>query len=222
MQAVEQLFEPFTSPDWIYELKFDGYRCLAGIEATSHEPLVQQMRQPGQRVRLVTKAGNDCTAWFPEITRDLELLPEGPHVIDGEACVLRPDGTSDFNLLQARARRRRRDPGAPPVVLCCFDLLLCNGKPTMHLPLMRRKDLLRELIALIDDPKPALLFVQDLPADAGLFRSWVLPQDQGGAGPRIEGVMAKRRDSFYRPGVRSDDWRKIKRPGWQDGRLWCP
>jgi bifunctional non-homologous end joining protein LigD len=220
MRAGERLFLPFTSPDWIYELKFDGFRCMAGIDATSHEPLAQQMRNPGSRVRLLTKAGNECTSWYPEIVRDLDLLPDGPHVIDGEACVLREDGTSDFNQLQSRARRSRRVPGAPPVTLCCFDLLVCNGKPTMHLPLTRRKELLRELIALIDDPKPALLFVQDLPADANLFQSMTLPKDAGGLGLEIEGVVAKRRDSPYRPGVRSDDWRKIKRPGWNEGRLW--
>jgi bifunctional non-homologous end joining protein LigD len=106
------------------------------------------------------------------------------------------------------------------VTLCCFDLLVCNDKPTMHLPLTRRKELLRELIALIDDPKPALPFVQGLPADANLFQSMTLPKDAGGLGLEIEGVVAKRRDSPYRPGVRSDDWRKIKRPGWSEGRLW--
>jgi bifunctional non-homologous end joining protein LigD len=41
-----------------------------------------------------------------------------------------------------------------------------------------------------------------------------------GVGLEIEGVMAKRRDSIYQPGVRSDSWRKIKRPGWRDGRVW--
>ncbi|TFZ04567.1 hypothetical protein EZ242_02120 [Ramlibacter rhizophilus] len=143
--------------------------------------------------------------------------PARPHVIDGEACVLREDGTSDINQLQSRARRRRRVPGAPPVTLCCFDLLVCNGKPPMHLPLTRRKKLLRELIALIDDPKRALLFVQDLPADADLFQSMTLPKNAGGLGLEIEGVVAERRNSSYRPGVRSDDGARSSVPGGTKG-----
>jgi bifunctional non-homologous end joining protein LigD len=82
MRVAEQLFAPFTSPDWIYELKFDGHRCMAGVEALTDEPLIRQMRKPGRRVRLLTTAGDDCTSWYPEIVRDLDLLPGGPHVID--------------------------------------------------------------------------------------------------------------------------------------------
>lgn len=63
------------------------------------------------------------------------------------------------------------------------------------------------------------MFVGDLPADAALFQSMTLPEPQG-LGLQIEGVMAKRKDSQYLPGVRSADWRKIKRPGWQEGRAW--
>ena len=211
MRAAEQPFAPFSSPHWLYELKFDGYRCIAGIDANSDAPLAQQMRVSATRVRLLTEAADDCTSWYPEIVRDLDLLPGGPHVIDGQACVLRDDGTGDLRSLQHRATRRMRNPGTLSATLCCFDLLVCNGKSTMHLPLMRRKELLRELLALIDDPKPALLFVQDLPADADFFRSMTLPKDQGGIA--IEGVIAKRRDSTYRPGVPSDDWRKITRDG---------
>lgn len=211
MRAAEQPFAPFSSLEWLYEPKFDGYRCIAGIDANSDAPLAQQMRVRGTRIRLLTEAGDECTSWYPEIVHDLDLLPGGPHVIDGQACVLREDGTSDLHTLQHRVRRRMRIPGTLSVTLCCFDLLVCNGKSTMHLPLMGRKELLRELIALIDDPKPALLFVQDLPADADFFRSKTLPKDQGGL--PIESVIAKRRNSTYRPGVRSDDWRKITRQG---------
>ncbi len=70
-------------------------------------------------MELRTKSGADCTRWFPEVAEASGKLP-GTHVIDGEACVLRPDGTSDFNLLQERARRRKSYPGAPQVTLCAF------------------------------------------------------------------------------------------------------
>jgi bifunctional non-homologous end joining protein LigD len=198
MQAPDQLYKPFTSADWIYEIKYDGYRCLAGIEA-------------GQ-VRLRTKALRDCTDWFPEIALALAAVPGGPHVIDGEACVLGEHGVSDFNRLQERARRRRRVSGAPAVTLCAFDLLQLHGQPTVTLPLEERKELLRELLAGV--PRIHVLYVDHLPADAALFAAMVQ------AGLPIEGVMAKRRESPYLPGVRSDSWRKVKRPGWRDGRIW--
>jgi bifunctional non-homologous end joining protein LigD len=161
-------------------------------------------------VVLHTKSGADCTAWFPEIAQALADLPGGPHVLDGEACVLDADGVSDFNRLQERARRRRWYPGAPQVTFCVFDILVHDGKRVMGLPLVARKQLLEQLVT----GRPGVLFVKDLPADAALFRAMV------GAGLKIEGVMAKRRDSTYQPGVRSPDWLKIKRPGWQEGRVW--
>ncbi len=197
MQAPDVLREPFTSPDWLYEIKFDGYRTMAGIE--------------GGQAELRTKSGADCTLWFPEVVDALSAIP-GTHVIDGETCVLDEDGVADFNRLQTRARHRRWYPGCDPVTLCAFDILVHHGQPVMGLPLVDRKALLQQLLAGV--PKRHVLFVGDLPADADLFKAMVL------AGLRIEGVVAKRRASPYRPGVRSADWLKIKRPGWQNGRLW--
>lgn len=77
----------------------------------------------------------------------------------------------------------------------------------------------------MDDPKPALLFVEDLDAEADVFHAML------GAGLQIEGVVAKRSSpcivyagwraaSTYQAGLRSSDWVKIKRPGWQEGREW--
>lgn len=208
MEAPEALREPITSQDWLYELKFDGYRCGAGIDPVGSTP----------RVELRTKSGAICTAWFPEVATALSQLRGGPHVIDGEVCVLRPDGTSDFNLLQERAGHRRNYPGASQVTFCAFDLLVVDGRRIIDLPLVERKALLHQLLkpVLPEDESKAgtILFVKDLPADAKLFQAMVA------AGLKIEGVMAKRRASTYKPGVRSHDWLKIKRPGWQEGRRW--
>lgn len=204
MQATEGQRAPFSSADWIYEIKFDGYRCMAGIDAGE--------------VKLMTKSGSDCTNWYPEVLPALAALPGGPHVLDAEAVVMREDGTSDFNRLQERARRRKWYPGAPPITLAVFDILVHEGRKVMDFPLMTRKELLQHLMAGMR-PGP-LLFVKELPADAALFHAMVLPKEQGGLGLQIEGVMAKRRDSPYLPGVRSDSWVKIKRPGWQEGRRW--
>jgi len=204
MHAPERLVRPFTSDDWIYEIKVDGYRCMAGIEPGP-------VGEPA-RVQLLTKSGADCTKWFPEIARGLACLPGGPHVIDGEAAVLGENGVSDFNLLQERARHRRWYPGAPAVTLCVFDLLLHDGVDVKALPLVERKARLQHLVAPCE--RGRVLFLGDLPADESVFQAMV------GAGLEIEGVVAKRKASPYRPGVRSEDWLKVKRAGWQEGRVW--
>jgi bifunctional non-homologous end joining protein LigD len=197
MQATDVLHKPFSSPDWLYELKFDGYRTMAGIE-------------DGQ-VELHSKSGADCTKWYPEVAEALTKLP-GTHVIDGEACVLDEHGVADFNRMHKRAAHRRRYPGCDQVTLCAFDILVHNGQRVTGLPLVERKALLQQLLAPVN--KQGVLFVGDLPADEKLFQAMVL------AGLRVEGVVAKRRASTYQPGVRSPDWRKIKRAGWQEGRNW--
>jgi bifunctional non-homologous end joining protein LigD len=80
----------------------------------------------------------------------------------------------------------------------------------MDLPLEERKAMLQELVAPVQDH---LVFVGSLPAEADLFEQAVM-------GAQLEGFVAKRRSSTYTPGVRSRDWLKIKRPGWQEGRTW--
>jgi bifunctional non-homologous end joining protein LigD len=190
MHAVETPRPPFSSPDWLYEIKFDGYRCMAGIE-------------DGQ-VQLRTKNGADCTKWYPEVGEALAKISGGPHVIDGEACVLDEIGRSDFQRMRTRASHRRWYPGCDQVTLCAFDILVRDGQRVAGLPLVERKQLLQQLLA--DVPKQCVLFVSDLPADESLFNPVVL-------GLELEGVMAKRRASPYQPGTRSYDWRKIKRPG---------
>jgi ATP-dependent DNA ligase len=204
MHAQERLVRPFSSPDWVYEIKHDGYRCQAGIEAG----------EPGDtsRVQLLTKSGANCTKWYPEIVRGLACLPGGPHVIDGEAAVLGEHGVSDFNLLQKRSLHRRWYPGAPPVTYCVFDLLVQDGENVMALPLIERKARLQQLVAPCE--RGAVLFIGTLPADETIFLAAVR------AGLKVEGMVAKRKMSPYRPGVRSEDWLKIKRPGWQEGRTW--
>ena len=189
--------KPFTDPEWIYEVKYDGYRCMARLGG-------------GYPAELRTKSGVECTKWFPEIVDLLAVLPGGPHVIDGEACVLDEIGRSDFERLQARARRRRWHAGADQVTFCAFDLLYLDGRNVMARPLFERKAMLQQLLEPL---KGLAVFVGDFPAEAGLFDQFVL-------GANLEGFVAKRVDSPYQPGVVSPDWRKVKRPGWQEDRTW--
>lgn len=202
--------KPFTDPEWVFEIKYDGYRVLAGVE---HGQKRTRSRTLSPRtlagVELRTKNGTDCTRWYPEVVAELAKLPGGPHVVDGEVVCLDDIGRSDFERLQARSRRRRWFPGCDAVVYAVFDLLMRDGIDVAGLPLEERKALLQELLA----PAPGLLFVSYLPADAALFAQAVLPL-------KLEGLMAKRLGSPYVPGAVSRDWVKVKRPGWQEGRTW--
>ena len=177
--------KPFTAPDWIYEIKFDGYRCMA--------------RAGGGRAELRTKSGTNSTAWYPELTQALSKLPGGPHVIDGEVCVLDDLGGSDFKRIHERAKHRSWFPGCDPVTLCAFDLLFEDGRNIMSLPLMERKARLARLVQRVE----GVVVVDDLPAQAAL--------SEGSVGPLPGGFLAKRCASTYQPGVRSSDWLKIKR-----------
>ena len=190
--------KPFTSPDWLFEIKWDGYRCMARAGG-------------GHAVELRTKNGADCTGWYPEVARALDALPGGPHIIDGEACVLDDLGRSDFEALHARARRRRHYQGAPQVTLMAFDLLVHDGHSVMALPLAERKARLSQLLARL--PKECVLYVGEFPAQENLFQEVVL-------GLQLEGFVAKRLASPYLPGIVTADWVKLKRPGWNQGRSW--
>lgn len=189
MQAPQRIEKPFTSEDWLYEVKYDGWRCLAGVDRG--------------KVDLRTKTGVDCTKWFPEVCDVLKGVPGGPHVFDGEACWLDKFGRSDFDKFQARALTHKYHADTP-VTLCVFDLLVESGRSLMGLPLVVRKQRLQALLAGM--PKRGVLFVSDLPAAAEVFWDFVPKL-------KIEGFMAKRRQSPYTQGSRSPDWKKVKLKG---------
>jgi bifunctional non-homologous end joining protein LigD len=176
-------------PGWIYELKMDGYRVLAEFDGA---------------VQLRTRNGTDATTWFPEVTHGLAHLRNGHCVVDGEVCVLDEIGRSDFNQLQDRARRRGRYPGAPSVVYCVFDLLVRRGVDITQQPLLKRK---ATLAKILKTAPPAIMYVGHFDSGAvQLFKNAVIPL-------KLEGLVAKRANSVYRPGVRSSDWVKVKRKG---------
>jgi bifunctional non-homologous end joining protein LigD len=187
MLADNRKYLPFSDPDWLFEIKYDGYRMLAEFGSGT--------------VRLKTRGGTDCTSWFPEIVRALGDYQGGPYITDGEVCVLDELGRSDFNRLQDRALRR--GSAGEPVIYCMFDLVHAGASLT-GVPLTLRKALLATLFT----PKPThdLLVVESVP-DAGreLFAA--------AARLKLEGLVAKQCDSEYLPGQRSSMWRKIKRPG---------
>lgn len=178
----------FTRPGWIWELKYDGFRLLAGRHAGAAE--------------LRLRHGGDATATFPEIARAVAALP-GDLVLDGEVVVLDANARPRFGLLQKRALLQRstdiqRAAVDLPAALFAFDLLGFEGFDLRPLPLSARKALLELLLPRAGPVRYADHFEE---------RGEDLLGAAGGLG--LEGVVGKRADSPYREG-RSSNWVKVR------------
>ena len=127
-------FAPFppSGPDWLHEIKHDGYRMFA--------------IRDGERVRLISRSGVDWTCAFPMIVAAVETLAVRNCLIDGEVIMCGGDGLPDFKLLR---RRQHTDPA----ILCTFDLLGLDGHDLRGAPIEERK---AELARLLVDCRPAL------------------------------------------------------------------
>ena len=182
--------EPFDDPQWLYEVKWDGYRAVVFIQ--------------NGHARLVSRNQNDLTAEFPEIAQALQSLPAENAILDGEVVALDDEGRPSFSLMQQRTgmtspgARGSRNRGVP-IVYYAFDLLYLNGFNLMTVPLEQRKALLQQMI----------------PADKGFLRYsdhyaaqgralYGVARDKG-----LEGIVAKSRTGIYVQ-KRSREWLKIK------------
>jgi len=114
----EAAHAPPASPDWLHEIKHDGYRMLA--------------RRDGERVHLISRRGLDWAWWFPMIVAAVEALAVRSCLIDGEVIACDADGVADFQLLRWR---RQHDP----VMLCAFDLIELDGCDLRGEPIEERK-----------------------------------------------------------------------------------
>jgi bifunctional non-homologous end joining protein LigD len=126
----------FDAAGFIWEIRFDGWRITARFG-------------DGECV-LRTCYGAIATKWFPEICRSLVAVKGAPHIVDGEVCVFDENGRSDFERPQTRAKFRRWVEGADMVGYAVFDLMVHSGHDITKLSLLRRKNLLAELL----DPAP--------------------------------------------------------------------
>jgi bifunctional non-homologous end joining protein LigD len=167
-------------PEWLSELKLDGYRALA--------------MKTGDKVHLRSRNDNDFNARYPRIVKALANLPDET-VIDGEIVALDEGGTPSFNSLQNYG-----STGAP---LHCsiFDVLILQGKDVMGDPLTKRRELIEQHIL----PKLAEPIRYSPILDATLTTLIRSVREQG-----LEGLVAKRRDSRYEPGQRSGAWQKMR------------
>ena len=125
---------PPTGPDWIHEIKHDGFRIIA--------------RRDGEKVRLISRNGKDLTYRFPLAVQAVAALPVNSCVIDAEAIVSDSTGLAVFNLI----RSYRNGPRA---TLCAFDLIEVDGKDLRWQPIEDRKAALKKLI---NDKHPGIAF----------------------------------------------------------------
>jgi bifunctional non-homologous end joining protein LigD len=170
-------------PEWIYEVKFDGYRALA--------------IKDGQKLSLLSRNGRDLSGRFPDISPELKKLPARQAVLDGEIVAIEPEGRSSFQLLQAY-----QQPGGPkpPLFYYAFDLLNLNGKDLSGLPLLQRKELLESLLANLS---PFIRFSASIEAEPNLLATEMKARG-------LEGVVAKMKNSTYQFGQRRGAWVKFK------------
>ena len=168
--------------DWIYELKFDGWRALA--------------LKGGSQIRLLSRNQKDFGAKFPEIMDSVAELDAQDCILDGEIVALDEAGRSSFQLLQAYEMGQQR----PPIFFYAFDLLQLNGHDLKKLPLSQRKSKLQRLLK---NTTGVIRYSASLSSDAASLLEKV--RQLG-----LEGLIGKRNDSLYESGRRSGSWVKLK------------
>lgn len=176
--------EPPAGPEWLSEVKFDGYRLL--------------VRKHGRDVRLITRNGLDWSAKLPEVVRAVARLKPDKLLLDGELVALRPDGLSSFAALQAALARGGDRKG---LFLYLFDLLHLDGWDLRPSRLADRKAALKPL----DAWRGALRYSDHLEGETPRIRRQACAMG-------LEGILCKRADSPYRA-TRGRDWVKVKCQG---------
>ena len=188
----------FNNKDWVFEVKWDGVRAI----------LFKQKKE----IRIQSRNGNDITKKYPEIVNSarISLRNSDSAVIDGEIVVLNEQGRPDFNTHQHRINIQ--DPNEImalsvkyPSTYYVFDILYKEGKNLEGLTYMDRRHLLLEIVKTSDALK-----ISDYIEESGIE---ILRSSKE---LKLEGIVAKHKMSFYKEGVRSRDWLKIKNTKTQD------
>lgn len=180
---------------WV-EFKWDGIRAVGTWD--------------GERLRLRARSGTDITARYPELTGGDIGLGSDPAIIDGEIVALDSAGRPSFTRLQRRmhltkAGEIERESSRVPVAYFAFDALAAGGADATARPLAERRALLEDLVAGAAPQLIAPPVTDDV--DAALETARELD---------LEGVVVKDPRSRYRPGIRSEEWLKVKLTRTQD------
>jgi len=180
--------KPFDDPEWLFEIKWDGYRAVAFIAKG--------------KVRLVSRNQNDLTAQYPELHSLPSFIQAETAILDGEIAALDEQGRASFSLMQQRtgireAGRRTASRRDIPVLYYVFDLLYLDGYDLRRVSLEQRKQVLAE----ITNAAGPLRYSDHFAQGKALFD---VAKQKG-----LEGILAKRRDSIYEE-RRTQAWLKIK------------
>ena len=184
---------PFSDPEWLFEVKWDGYR----VEAVVSDGMA----------RLWTRNRQDAGRYFPDLVGPAPWIDARDAIVDGEVVALDEAGRPQFSLLQDRTGiRQGREPGShrsrgepAPIVFQAFDLLHLDGRSLLGVPLEGRKRALRTRLRA----HPLVRYAGHVEADGEAFYEAARAQ-------RLEGIVAKLRRSTYEPGRRSPAWLKLK------------
>ncbi|MRR12861.1 ATP-dependent DNA ligase, partial [bacterium] len=165
---------------WIHEIKYDGYRL--------------RIVRDGDSVRVLTRSGADWTSRFGALANEVGALPISSAVMDGELIAVRDDGSPDFGDLQ----RAIASGASGQLAYMAFDLLYMDGHDLRELPLLKRKELLRELV-----PGSGILrYAEHFDATGPAFHEKTCEVG-------LEGSVSKRGDRPYVAG-RTREWLKVK------------
>src|ERR1035437_2243870 len=171
---------PFNDKNWIFEIKWDGYRAIAEINKKIPP-------------RLYSRNGLNFQNAYPPVFNELKKIKQNA-VLDGEIVVLNEEGIPEFQLLQHYDSNRDK-----PIQYYVFDILSLNGKDTTELPLLKRKALVQKVLK-----KSEVIKNSDHIKEKGIDFFKVTEKKN------LEGVMAKKTDSHYHIGKRTSEWLKIK------------
>ena len=188
--------KPFSDPDWLYEIKWDGFRVQALVDKG--------------KATILTRNLKDAETYFPRLLNPPRWIAATQAIVDGEVVALDEDGRPDFGLLQTKLG----DKTATGLVYQAFDLLYLDGRSLLEVPLEDRKRLLKSV--LLEHPR--VRFAAHVEGEGLAF--FEAAKSMG-----VEGMVAKLRRSRYEPGKRSSAWLKFKiRPeqelvvgGWTPG-----
>lgn len=181
---------PFDSPDWLFEIKWDGYRAVAFLDHS--------------RLRLVSRNQNDLTAQYPDLHDLPNFVRARTAILDGEIVALDEHGRSSFSLMQQRTgfRERGRRVAAKSeisVLYYAFDLLYLDGYDLRRVALEQRKATLASVLIL---PNDTIRLSDHFVANGNAL--FDVARQKG-----LEGILAKKRASLYEQ-RRSSEWLKIK------------
>jgi bifunctional non-homologous end joining protein LigD len=181
--------KPFDDAEWLFEIKWDGYRAVSFLE--------------GGSVRFVSRNQNDLTGQYPELGVLPQYVKAKAAILDGEIVALDEHGRSSFSLMQQRTGIRgggRRVPGQSGVqiVYYVFDLIYVDGYDLRRVALEERKQVLSQILTTDE----LVRYSEHFPENGNaLFNA---ARQQG-----LEGILAKQRESCYEE-RRSREWLKIK------------